>query len=424
VRNCDTCHQGADGDLWKTRPTRSACGSCHDGVSFIIPAPPGMTAHAGGQQLNDNNCTVCHQPSGGLEGITEKHYSPQSNPANPLVELAILGVTNSAPGQQPVMTFEVKVNGAPYDIGATPLTSLRVTVAGPTTDYQTYWQATIQGGGAGGVLAAVDAANGIFSYTLPVAAAIPVSATGSYGFALEGYIQPAGADRAAAFNPIAFAAVTDATAEPRRTVVDGMLCNNCHNDLALHGGARKNANYCMMCHNPTNTNDERISRFESSTVDVPSVDFKVMIHKIHRGEELTKQPYFLYGFPAPNAANPAGSPLEFGEVRFPGDLRDCATCHVSGSFELPLAATVLPTRLEELTCTEDPAADGDAYCNTRVSTEWFLPPTSAVCTSCHDADYTVAHAEVMTSSSGLESCTTCHGDGKVNDIGLYHAMGP
>jgi hypothetical protein len=30
----------------------------------------------------------------------------------------------------------------------------------------------------------------------------------------------------------------------------------------------------------------------------------------------------------------------------------------------------------------------------------------------------------MTASSGLESCTTCHGDGKVNDIGLYHAMGP
>ena len=69
--------------------------------------------------------------------------------------------------------FRVLVNGTPRDIVADPLTTLRATFAGPNTDYAQHWQATIQGSGAAGALAPVDAAQGEFDYTVDPNAAIP-----------------------------------------------------------------------------------------------------------------------------------------------------------------------------------------------------------------------------------------------------------
>ena len=166
-------------------------------------------------------------------------------------------------------------------------------------------------------------------------------------------------------------------------VVDRERCNGCHFDLAEHGGGRKSPEYCVMCHNPTNTNDERVARVEGTTVEAISVDFKHMIHRIHTGEELS-EPFVLGGFPAPTVDDPEGSPVDFGEVRFPGDRRDCQSCHVDDNPVLPLESTVW-TRFETLTCVEDPGADGDAYCNDRSSSEWFLSPTTAACVGCHDS---------------------------------------
>ena len=85
-------------------------------------------------------------------------------------------------------------------------------------------------------------------------------------------------------------------------------------------------------------------------------------------------------------------------LRFPGDLRSCGTCHVAGSFDLPLPDGVLPS----LT----------------------TPPISAVCTSCHDGTSTAAHAEIMTTMSGAESCETCHGVGAIYDMTQHHRLDP
>jgi OmcA/MtrC family decaheme c-type cytochrome len=336
------------------------------------------------------------------------------------VTLEILAVTNAAAGTAPAIDLRVTKAGAPFDILATPMNALRVTVAGPTTDYTGYWQRTIQGSGASGTLTA-GAAAGEFHYVLPAGAEIPAGATGSYAFGLEG--RETSSSSTYAFNPVFYAAVGGGAVEPRRATVYANGCNACHLKLAEHGGSRQNPEYCVFCHHPNNTNDERVSRVEGETVTAHTVDFKVMIHKIHRGEEL-EQPYVLGGFPLPNAGNPAGTPIDFGETRFPGDLRACWTCHAAGSFELPLAQGVLPSRSEVLTCTEDPSADADAYCNTRSSVEVFTAPTTAVCTACHDSPYTFAHAEIMTSAGGLESCTTCHGPGSAFDIARYHALDP
>lgn len=424
LSNCGTCHTGSQGDIWMNKPSMRACSSCHDGISFVDPPPAGMTLHVGGAQADDSKCTVCHPPSGGLQGISTQHLAGLLDPMSPELMVSILGAEATAPGQKPELVFEVKQDGNPVDILATPLTRLAVTVAGPTTDYKEYWQHTIQGTGASGTLNAEGPA-GVFRYVFP--AAMPAAAAGSYAIGLEGYIQPGGASgpRFATENPIVYVPVTDAVAVPRREIVDDASCNNCHRDLSAHGGNRKNADYCAFCHNPNNPGDERIGRPESGTVFAHSVDFRMFIHRIHMGEHLDQKPYLLGAFPAPTKANPMGTMIDFSEVRYPGDLRACWACHKSDSFHLPLSKDLLPSKTQVIGCVEDPAADGDAYCDMRqVFSEELIPATTAACTGCHDAPYVVAHAQTMTSASGVEACATCHGPGSEFDVQAVHALDP
>ncbi len=35
LRNCARCHTGSQGDNWMTKPSRAACGSCHDDVNWV-----------------------------------------------------------------------------------------------------------------------------------------------------------------------------------------------------------------------------------------------------------------------------------------------------------------------------------------------------------------------------------------------------
>ncbi len=440
VARCETCHAGAQGDVWQTRPSQAACTSCHDTTIFSAPDnPPFTVSHQGGVDpnlVNDSTCVVCHAATSGVAPIMPKHYIDEFSPSLPKLELAVQSIANTAPGQVPTITFQATVNSAPRDLVAQPLDNLAVTLAGPTTDIAGYWQAKIQGSGSVGTLTAVDAARGIFAYTLPAAGcsdaenpnkscAIPADASGSYEVGLEGYIQPTPADpRAAALPPVLTFAVTDHEPQPRRTIVAQETCNRCHLDLNAHGGSRKNPNYCVFCHNPNKTNDTRVAHVEGQTVTAHSVDLRVMIHKIHMGDQLT-QPYVLGSFPAPSKTNPLGTPIDFGQTRYPRPRTDCEACHLGRNWTVPLASSpaYLPSTEQQMTCTEDPAADPDNYCEPMffVATQTFeIGPTASVCTSCHDMPATAAHAMVNTTAAGAEACATCHGTGMAWDVAFFH----
>jgi OmcA/MtrC family decaheme c-type cytochrome len=321
------------------------------------------------------------------------------------------------------MTFKATRDGAALDLISSPMTSITATIAGPNTDFASYWQATIQGSGATGTLVAAGTA-GEFDYTVPAAAALPANAKGSFTLGLEGYLQPTGGERSAAFSPVLAFAVTDPAPVARRTIVDSAKCNDCHRDLAGHGGSRKNAQYCVMCHNPNNPGDERISRFESAEIFVESVSLGNMVHRIHAGEHLSRT-HIYGGFPAPSAANPAGTPIDFGHVLYPNDLANCTACHAGASYAVPTAEGLLPAIQQIRTCTEDPAADADNYCTNPffvVAETIALPPVTAACTGCHDQTSTLAHAEVMTTSLGVESCAACHGPGNAFDVASAHGL--
>ena len=235
------------------------------------------------------------------------------------------------------MMFTAMVNGAPANLIASPLTGLTATIAGPTTDYASYWQAKMYRFGRRRNAVARRRGSGLHSYTFPATAAIPAGATGSYSVGLEGYIQPTSADpRYAAVNPVLTFAVTDPTpqATPDRSLAQ-RTATAATTISSAHGGARKDPQYCVFGHNPADYDSAGAPRFEgTSDVDAEALDFRHMLHKVHAGTQLS-EPYVIGGFPLPSATLPGGTPNNFAADRYPAPLTACDACHTSKNWTLP-----------------------------------------------------------------------------------------
>src|SRR5262249_1483012 len=133
--------------------------------------------------------------------------------------------------------------------------------------------------------------------------------------------------------------------------------------------------------------------------------FKHLIHKIHRGEALENQPYIVYGF----GSSPKNyTAHDFGDVHFPGDLRNCAGCHDEDTFLLPLPPDVLKT-VQSMVSGGVEMVVG------------HVPPIQDACLACHDGTDAAAHAATNTTISGAEACPVCHGEGAVEAVSTVHA---
>ena len=133
-----------------------------------------------------------------------------------------------------------------------------------------------------------------------------------------------------------------------RDIAVNASCNECHIKLGLHGGDRIQTEYCVTCHNPGSK--------DANSGNI--VDFKVMVHKIHSGEELPSiddlgWEYAIWGFR--NSKHDYSTVVYPSDVRFPGlgeQDNTCTKCHQT-----------------------DDASDSD---------NWNSVPTQEACTSCHD----------------------------------------
>lgn len=380
---------GTQHTAWLTNPGRDACGACHDDVNFATGE--------GHSEINlvvedDTTCHLCHQPDTGVEydrSIRGAHTVDYKSNQLGGILVEIDKVKNTGPGRQPVIDFWLSdKNGLldPSDLGR-----LRFNISGPNEDFDFYVQEDALVPDA---LTAIGA--GKYSYQFE--AALPMDASGSYSVGAEGRINSVtinpGTDdeftlRDQMQNFVTAFAVTDEEPVARRMIVDDAKCETCHNNLSLHGGNRHEAQYCTTCHMPDAT-DEAVRPEEALPVE--SIHFKYLIHKLHRGAEL-ENGFVVYGF--------RSSVHDFGHVEFPGDLRNCDTCHVNNSQQLPLPDGLLNT----------PTPSGFF--------EYMEPETSA-CLSCHDSFNAAAHAAANTGSLG-ESCSTCHGEDKAYSVDFIHA---
>jgi OmcA/MtrC family decaheme c-type cytochrome len=193
---------------------------------------------------------------------------------------------------------------------------------------------------------------------------LPADASGSYAVGSEArrdVILNEGFTNAMDFreqvleNPVFYFSVDGTSVAPRRTVVTDEKCETCHDNLSLHGENRHEPEYCVTCHLPEASD---VARRPDEELPVESIHFKYLIHRIHRGHELTRD-FTVYGF--------GNSVHDYTEVHYPGDLRDCESCHVNDSYTVPLPANLLATPTPR---------------------EFFSPlqPIGSACLSCHDSE--------------------------------------
>ena len=67
-------------------------------------------------------------------------------------------------------------------------------------------------------------------------------------------------------------------------------CNQCHVELSLHGTLRNNTLYCVMCHNPSNTDaTTRAAATVAADKALPpqGINFNMLVHRIHFGPNAT-----------------------------------------------------------------------------------------------------------------------------------------
>ncbi len=414
-RRCQACHNPNSGakqaNAWLTNPSRATCGACHDNVDFSTGAN-----HPGGIQTDDSQCASCHIPQGSIDfdaSISGAHIVPTDSSLLSGINVAITGVTNTSAGQNPSVAFTVTdKDGAAIPLAS--LNSLSFTMAGPTSDYgYTSFGADVTTRGYVTESALRAACSGsACSYTFTHA--IPANATGTYAIGVESRrIERilAGTPKAqsvtyGAKNQVAYFSVDSSAMQPRRTVVQISNCNKCHTALSVHGTLRNQTEYCVLCHNPSNTDFAmRPSATDPAQRALPpqGVNFNLLIHRIHTGDNLPAlgRTYTVIGF--------GGSINDFTDVRFPamsptgapGDTRKCSLCHVNGSEQsLPLGKNAV--------------VDPQGPLNPD-------PPITAACTGCHADLPSAAHALANTDSLG-ESCTICHKAGAQFAVSQMHAQ--
>ncbi len=299
-------------------------------------------------------------------------------------------------------------------------------------------------------------------FTLTKQTPLPTGAVGTGRVAIEGHpALPGNIGRMIVRSVFEDFAITDPSPIARRQIVDIAKCNQCHDQLSLHGSNRTDEpGLCVMCHNPSLTDISYDRNFGSGPFsgtparpkavdgvnDVlyaltspldgkteDSADFKRMIHGIHAGD------VDEHGF------RKNGIQLrrdDFSHVRFPGILQDCETCHLpdtyvlEGSWETPTLSGLQSSAIATTPGADATNLDPIVYGNTLndQADDLRISPTAAACSGCHDSQVAKSHMTLLGGAvfdqtqayitsmmnGNFESCSVCHGPGKLADVETVH----
>jgi OmcA/MtrC family decaheme c-type cytochrome len=398
VTNCVKCHDGTagaknytlQGDNWKTKPSRQACGSCHDKVNFATgdhhPAP-------GGIQTDDSKCTTCHDAAS-ISKVAHVSVDPVGSvdrggypaPANNVGNaIALASMANPPAGvfkikfeiasvtvdtaNKATVKYRILKDGTPVTLRASGF--LIDDVDGTPSIYVTYglpqdgvtkvvdWTASVSASAmafrdaqtAGNVSALYSQTgpdtSGYYSATFKTA--LPTGAAmvyGAMGINYAGLVQLKGyktivngvstdvpirlRESAFALTPAKPFVSANNPGDVRRPIVSEATCNSCHSQLGVepsfHSGARNNPEGCAL--GGCHFETKATSHSDGGAW---ALSAKYMVHGIHGGWKRTVP--FTY-------EASAGNPKGFGEIEYPGVLQNCRQCHVPGSYDYSNAANV------------------------------------------------------------------------------------
>lgn len=371
-------------------PTRAACGACHDSKAARGHFEA-MTVQVDGEL--QETCGTCHNETS-IEPVSRLHARPELGAPglkaqigavsiDPGTRKATLRITltdnSNAPVARTGLSFSFLIAKVPVQTRAAYAgvqnPPVRPPMAGAYESYLTRTATQVDttyyplDGGAPRVSTQptterdgtfVDVSPGVYDYTFKFA--LPVGYDPSLTHMVALYVTRTVDGVRFVANAEKFFVPADSNATPlMRAAVGNTACNSCHNPLSAHGGSRQDVQLCLGCHTQGATDPESGN----------SIDFDVMIHRIHRGKDL---PSVKAGTPYRIIGNSA-SLHDFGTVGFPQDIKNCQTCH-----------------------------------NT-LDDRWITNGTKAACTSCHDDIY--APGKHVGTLSPQTTCgnANCHSPG-------------
>jgi OmcA/MtrC family decaheme c-type cytochrome len=479
------------GHLGGAQADDAQCASCHtpSGIDVahtpVTPPNPANALAINGGNSNTNSAWIASNVNRLPAGAIPVTYEVQSVSLNA--------------SQQPVMVFRLLQNGLRMDFNPPPPPGSTDSVlaqsemwggffGSPSVQYvfsvpqdgianrtdfnasasgylRSIWNGTATGTAAG-TLTGPDA-NGFYTVTL-TGIAIPANAamlTGGLGFSYSVVRTPPLTQTGLALYPTSPATATTgltpsmpnlqggliviaptvsmaaAGFSPRRAIVEDARCDQCHQQLgaftteAFHGGQRNDATTCSWCHNPNKTSSGW------------AADSTAFVHAIHAAAKRT----------VPFTWDATSTTQSFADVKFPGILSQCETCHLPGTYDFlnADAAAALPGKQFRTvgTGTYNPTDElsqfelspyvtigvnygsGFSY-NSATGVGTDAAPTTLVnspiataCFACHDTDIASAHmtvngGSIYTPRSNalpvLEQCMVCHGPGRIADIKVVH----
>lgn len=419
VINCSRCHAGQedidfanaqglplpeaeitrDGHNWVSNPTLTACISCHENLvtdNLKLDGTTPSTDHT--SYTDETNCAGCHRDRGPDEPgrlQADQAHRDLTMEASRGLALAIEAVSNTGPGENPVVEITLSRDGTPINIFS----------FGGKLQLGVAWDAATDLDNEGisgfdalnieftiGLGNSINLGNNRFEVTSPdpVLADQDTVAIMLFGHEDEGrcgsVLGQTPEDCRPIESQIAFAPSTASTATERRKVVDIAKCDNCHNRLAMtdsghagfHATPAEKPRLCASCHGPGLGFDE-------------IADFRVLVHGVH-ASNFRETPYKHY---------------DGDTLQYPGDLSDCQSCHLEGTYTLPTPVQSPPLK------------GGSTYTSVQAAT----------CSSCHDSAVAKAHMESAGGASFdtdfdtanmAESCDICHASGKDADVDKVH----
>ena len=200
VRNCDKCHRApaAQAATFATKPSRRACGSCHDDVSFLAltAVPAGRTAHKGGPQTDDSLCATCHPKTGAQTlatyGVLDSHIAvalpdPTAGTANPNTNVGYVPAAGSVTQIPGAVVIAYNVKSVTRDVNKHPSITFRFVIqdgtpGGKPVVFNTYAAGTVTELMDG----FVNSPSAYFAYALPQDG---ITAPADFNVTASGYIK-------------------------------------------------------------------------------------------------------------------------------------------------------------------------------------------------------------------------------------------
>ncbi len=464
---CIKCHdntKAVNADNWNTKPSRLACGACHDGIDFATGTGTTLagaaTGHVGKSQSNDGTCALCH----GAADIKTYHQTENITKHNPTIAAGLATFTYeiksaavNATSNDLTVVFKINKDGtslttvAPTGFTGGPgfLLAWASSQDGITTPADFNNTTSAKGdapsinitSGTGNLLSAGGIAgpdsSGYFTATIPSAKAFPVGAKMRTVAMNSYYTQTsAPASTAAPVGRHAISVVKTVTGDTeRRKVIDPAKCSNCHEWLELHGGSRVlapetagNVNVCVTCHVPAKATSGRgISDTVWDTYvaagRLSAADDKILAEW---GFDKTKTDRALQFPVAPNnfkdmihglhsgrdRVNPfrdardrtpsAITLLDFRRMDFPGRRQNCETCHAAGTYASVPAGALASTYESINVAGNTTTALAKAALSQPNATDAVTSPFAAACVACHDS---VAAQSHMATQGGMIQVT-------------------